>query len=240
MDGPARLNVAVVAKCEGDRLWLLSLLSNKVYLPVSYSSVSQLSNSTQSFTHILHCIRKQADEEQQSRHTQISKIPRLLVISDINTEDFIVSSLQSGARNVINLNESATVLRARIDATFKNNAWLMDQLRIPPFIFDGSDQTISRRGQLLSITPIEYRFARYMFENCNREVPKRELMTAVWSSGANANSRRVDTIASRVRAKLILKERYGWLLKKNRGAGFILSSCSAPWCMSTTIERLKC
>lgn len=238
MDGPAKFKIAVVAESEGDRLWLLGLLSAEFYQPLSFSSLSQLSKSNQSISCIVHCIRKPSLDAEHYSHIPNVKPAQLVVISDVTSESFVVSALESGARNVININESSRVLRARIDASFRDNTRFMHQVHIPPYLFDASDQTVSRRGQFLSITPIEYRFARYMFEHLDREVSIRELMTAVWSSGSSAYSRRVDTIASRVRAKLELKEQNGWLLRKNPGAGFILSSCTAPWCLSATMGQL--
>ena len=57
------------------------------------------------------------------------------MISDNVSESLVVAALESGARDVVNINQSPDILLARLEATFRDHSRFNDTLHIPLFVF---------------------------------------------------------------------------------------------------------
>ena len=70
----------------------------------------------------------------------------------------------------------------------------------------------------------EYELALFMFRNAGRLLSRAHLREAVWGQGPDASSRSLDTHISRLRTKLDLRPRNGFLLSAIYGLGYRLEA----------------
>lgn len=148
---------------------------------------------------------------------------RVLVLSNCSDERTIVSMLNHGAHHYIHINQSTTLLAARIGAALRqHNAASLEPFIVGDIQFDIQRRSVSRAGQTVDLSPKEYELAYYLFANSSRIIGNDELMSAVWLLPAHMDTRRIDTAACRVRKKLGLVESRGWELKRIRRVGYRL------------------
>lgn len=148
---------------------------------------------------------------------------RTIVASDRPSEDTILQFLDAGARHVFDLNESETVLSARLHAALRQHRLEMpDVLSVDDIHFDVQKRRVTRSGSRVELSPKEFEFARHIFCNIDKVVSNNELMTSIWSLPSHMNTRRIDTAACNVRKKLGLVASKGWELKRIRRVGYRL------------------
>ncbi len=153
------------------------------------------------------------------------KAIRKVVLTDCQLEETTVKFLEKGARHCIKINESDSVLRARLEAALRIHPGTAQQsFSVGDIYFDIQKRQATRAGVLVDLSPKEFEFARYLFSNPDKIVGNAELMTSVWSLPITMDSRRIDTAACRVRKKLRLSGDDGWKLKRIRRIGYHLQA----------------
>ncbi|MCP5137788.1 MAG: response regulator transcription factor [Gammaproteobacteria bacterium] len=90
------------------------------------------------------------------------------------------------------------------------------------FRFLDDHRTVVRDGQEVFLTDKEYALALYLFRSNGELVRREDLLRQIWGSGSQLHSRSVDVHLSRVRKKLRLEERSGWVLNSVYGQGYRL------------------
>jgi DNA-binding response OmpR family regulator len=151
------------------------------------------------------------------------KCKRVLVLAESMDEHTVCSYLSAGAHHVIPLGDSPRLMRARIIAGLREHKEpVLNEWTVGQFQFDGSRRMVLVNGKSLGLSPREFEFAQFMFENKNRIIPTTEILQSVWSLPAHEDSRRIDTAACRLRKKMRLDFNGQWQLQKLRGRGFVL------------------
>ena len=146
---------------------------------------------------------------------------RVIVVSDRDDEPHVVEVLSSGAHHLFHFNDSDAVLGARLEASLRRHAAVRDAaLSISPFRFDLARHRALLNAEALDLSPREFDFAYYMFAHRGRLVTNAELLTSVWSLPQGIDTRRIDTAACRVRKKMQLDDRTGWVLRRFRREGY--------------------
>lgn len=149
---------------------------------------------------------------------------RVVVLSDNDEENTIVSMLNSGAHHYFDIDEAEAVLKMRLKASLRiHNTRMAQFLTIDDITFDTQKRAVSRDGRHIDLSPKEFELAFYLFSNLDRVIGNNELMNSVWSLPAHMDSRRIDTAACRVRKKLGLSSPFGWELKRIRMVGYRLA-----------------
>ena len=166
------------------------------------------------------------------RTTHSSPLPRLpavadrgrvIVFSDCTTEFAIVETLTAGAHHYFDIEESRTVLQARLHAALRSHSRHLErELVVSPYRFDLAKRRVWREDRAVGLSPKEFDLALYLFSHRDRTVSNSELMTAVWSLPRSMDTRRIDTAACRVRKKMGLEQSEGWRLMRLRGEGYLL------------------
>ncbi len=72
-------------------------------------------------------------------------------------------------------------------------------------------------GEVIDLTPLEYRLLKVFLERRGRVQTRRQLLKAAWNTDAQIETRTVDMHVSRLRAKL---GNDGTLLQTVRGVGY--------------------
>jgi DNA-binding response OmpR family regulator len=145
------------------------------------------------------------------RQSIVSDVPVIFITSRQGEED-IVSALESGADDYLVKPVRENELLARIRALARRAQPETELLDYEPYSFDTSNRQISVNGEPVKLTEKEYDLALFMFRNRGRVLSRQHLLTSVWGTSAELNTRTVDTHASRLRKKLKLSASEKWKL----------------------------
>jgi len=150
---------------------------------------------------VLHWIRK----------TLTSDIPIIFVTARQAEED-IVTALQAGADDYLAKPVRQHELLARLYALARRAQPEAEMLECPPYAFDTANREVRMEGDPIKLTEKEYELALFLFRNRGRVLSRQHLLTSVWGTSAELNTRTVDTHASRLRKKLKLLASERWKL----------------------------
>lgn len=159
-------------------------------------------------------------------HIPTSHYPtRLIVLSDKQDEETVVAALEAGAHHYFDINESRSVLRARLNAATRRHLRSnVDILDVWPFKFYVERRKVTHKGVPIHLSPREFALAYFLFSNHGRIVFDTELMVTIWTLPSSMDSRRIDTAVCRIRKKMNLYDNEsGWRLHRLRQLGYQLS-----------------
>jgi len=132
-----------------------------------------------------------------------------------SAEDFqrdIVTALRAGADDYLAKPVRQHELMARLYALARRAQPETERLECPPYAFDTSNRQVSFNDEVIKLTEKEYDLALFLFRNRGRVLSRQHLLTSVWGTSAELNTRTVDTHASRLRKKLKLLASERWKL----------------------------
>lgn len=221
-------SVFVISDCEIDAKHVSDLLSHSGYRSEWVAGFSTLpkvkdkTNLTEQYLATVVCHRKSTACHPVSLSEQLPG-NKIIILSDCESEQTVVSLLNSGAHYFFNLSESNAVLQVRLEAALRlNQKFTNNSLAVGDIYFNAQKRMVTRQGEVVDLSPKEFDLAYYLFINRDRLVVNSELMTLVWSLPANLDTRRIDTAACRLRKKLKLNSENGWQLKRLRTIGYRL------------------
>jgi two-component system, OmpR family, response regulator len=161
----------------------------------------------------------------------------VLMVSPHESE--IVAALHAGADDCMAKPVRGPEMLARIDALLRRAGVRRPHNRarhaFGAYLFDSASHAVSFRGQTVTLTPKEFRFALLLFTNASRPVSRARILETVWHLGRDVRSRTLDTHASRLRSKLQIAPEHGWRLTTLYGYGYQLERLAvATPAMSST------
>lgn len=164
---------------------------------------------------------------------------KIIVLSDCESEDTVVSLLNNGAQYFFNLCESNELLQARLEAALRQNRqFTRRSFAVGELYFDAEKRVVARQGIVVDLSPKEFDLAYYLFFNRDRMVCNSELLISIWSLPANMDTRRIDTAACQLRKKLKLDSEHGWILKRLRTIGYRLVPVDSVSYLDTPCSKL--
>jgi two-component system OmpR family response regulator len=93
-------------------------------------------------------------------------------------------------------------------------------LQFEDLVLDGERHEASRAGEVLELTPTEFRLLQYLLLNSERVVSKTQILDRVWESDFERDENVVETFVSTLRRKI---ELHGpRLIQTVRGVGYRL------------------
>jgi len=161
------------------------------------------------------------------RKTITSDIPIIFVTSRVAEED-IVTALQAGADDYLSKPVRQHELLARLYALARRAQPESEVLECPPYVFNTSNREVLLNDQPIKLTEKEYELALFLFRNRGRVLSRQHLLTSVWGTSAELNTRTVDTHASRLRKKLNLLATERWKLTSIYQHGYRLEEHTGP------------
>lgn len=239
---PSEPAIAVIAADAADRALYTELVTDLDFVCRSYTSAQAFDDAGESARALLICFRVETATTRVPAFPESARGCRVLVLSDLAEERHIVETLDSGAHHLFQIDEPANIMRARLSAALRRHDRVRNgTMAVPPFSFELAHRRVSIDDRALELSPKEFDLAFYLFANRGRVVTNGELLTSVWSLPQDIDTRRIDTAACRVRKKMELGDRTGWVLRRFRREGYGLYSdtreTESP--VSTTTEERR-
>jgi len=177
------------------------------------------------------CGDASADELIPRVHRLLPGLPvMVLMVSPHESE--IVAALHGGADDCMAKPVRGPEMLARIDALLRRAGVRRPRNRarhgFGEYLFDSARHEVSFRGQTVTLTPKEFRFALLLFTNVSRPVSRARILETVWQLSRDVQSRTLDTHACRLRSKLQLGSEHGWRLTTLYGIGYQLERLTTP------------
>ena len=147
----------------------------------------------------------------------------VIVVTARDGEADVVGALRQGADDYIVKPAKGMELLARIEAlSRRTRGGRSTPLRAGRFEIDAARRAVLLDGKEILLTLKEFDLAAHLFQDPGTLITRARLLEAVWSIGADVDTRTVDTHASRVRRKLKLDGSTGWTLQSVYGFGYRL------------------
>lgn len=153
----------------------------------------------------------------------------VLFLTARNSKEDIVMALESGADDYMVKPVDYQEFLARVNTLGRRRGHIekkLDKVNYGDFTVYTHERRISLSGNDLSLTPKEYELSALLFESAGRLLPRNEILKSVWGIEAEINTRTVDTHISRIRKKLELEPKNGWLLSSIYHHGYRLERVS--------------
>lgn len=119
-----------------------------------------------------------------------------------------VSGFLSGADDYVTKPFSTSELMARIDALYRRvsankiTGGQEGELESGPFRLDLRSRTLSKSGERIELTQVEFQIMKYLIENPNAALSREEILKAVWGEGYFGELKIVDVNIRRLRMKI--------------------------------------
>ncbi|TAK57972.1 MAG: response regulator transcription factor [Dehalococcoidia bacterium] len=156
----------------------------------------------------------------------------VVVLSIVDEEADIVRALEAGADDYIRKPFSIRELTARVQAVLRRSAQTDEApsaVHVGDVTLDKGSYRVRVRGEMISLTPTEYRLLSYMARNPGVVLTHNRLLTSVWGPGYEGETHMLHVTMSRLRRKLATIGGAS-LIRTTPGVGyeFVADAASAP------------
>jgi two-component system, OmpR family, KDP operon response regulator KdpE len=134
---------------------------------------------------------------------QWSRLP-ILMLSAVGDEREKVRALDAGADDYVTKPFGTDELLARLRAVLRRSADLggEPELQIGEVVIDLADRSVTRAGERVHLTPIEFDLLRVLATHQGRLVTHRQLLREVWGPEYGAETHYLRVHVAHIRAKL--------------------------------------
>ena len=149
------------------------------------------------------------------------RVPVIFLTARDATEDK-VRGLTVGGDDYVTKPFSIDELVARIRAVLRRNGGVQDgsRLVLADLELDDDAHEVRRAGEVIDLTPTEYRLLRYLLINAGRVLTRTQILDHVWDYDFGGDASVLETYVSYLRRKV---DRYDPpLIHTVRGVGYVL------------------
>ncbi len=135
----------------------------------------------------------------------------IIMLSARTQEMDKVTGLLVGADDYVTKPFSPSELMARVDAVyrrvemtrgFRKNDTTGETIRLDEFELNLRNRTLSKSGNLIELTQVEFKIIEYFFKNPNAALSRTDILKTVWGSNYYGDEKIVDVNIRRLRMKV--------------------------------------
>lgn len=157
---------------------------------------------------------------------ETGQITPILVLSARSSLQDRVEGLTAGADDYLPKPFELPELLARVEALLRRTGWHGNEgsntVRIGKLVLDFEAWEARVGERLVPLTELEFKLARYLYENAGRVVSREELLRKVWDLPGSTRTRTVDVFISRLRRHIEEDGSHPRHLFNVRGVGYRL------------------
>jgi DNA-binding response OmpR family regulator len=145
----------------------------------------------------------------------------VLLLTARDTSADIVNGLDAGADDYLTKPFSIDVLLARLRAVSRRGAVPQSvYLEISDLRLDPASRTVTRAGQIVNLTPREYKLLELLMRNRGRAVSRDAILQSVWGFDHDVSENNLEVFMRQLRIKVDTREPK--LIQTVRGFGYIM------------------
>ncbi|MBQ9948907.1 MAG: response regulator transcription factor, partial [Oscillospiraceae bacterium] len=132
----------------------------------------------------------------------------IIMLSAKSQEMDKVNCLMIGADDYVTKPFSPSELVARVDAIYRrvnvNHTPREEAKNIVsgPFLLDHQSRTVSKDGELIELTQVEYHIMEYLMKNSNTALDRKTILRHIWGDAYFGDDKVVDVNIRRLRMKI--------------------------------------
>lgn len=153
----------------------------------------------------------------------IADLP-LVVLGDSRRQEDLVWYLEHGAADYVSRSISDAILAARITAILRRveNTEGRGSIELGSLVMDTERHQVRRRGELVQLTPTEFRILRVLAENAGKPCSHRMLLERVWGEEFSQCAHYLRLYVGYIRQKIEDNPKRPRLLLTEWGVGYRL------------------
>jgi DNA-binding response OmpR family regulator len=145
----------------------------------------------------------------------------VLMLTARDTAADIVNGLDSGADDYLTKPFSLEILLARLRAVSRRGAIPRPVcLKVADFKLDPATRRVTRGGEILNLTPREYKLLELLMRNPGRAISRDSILESVWGFGSEVNENTLEVFMRLLRMKVETREPK--LIHTIRGFGYMI------------------
>jgi DNA-binding response OmpR family regulator len=162
------------------------------------------------------------------RLREFSDVP-VIMLTAVGGEDNKVQGLNIGADDYVTKPFGMEELKARIRASLRRTALLSSgkpsilRFNGGQFVIDPAARSVTVRGQVVDLTPTEYKLLVYLAYNAGRVLSYDQILESVWGSGYEEGMSNVKLYIWYLRRKIEENPSDPLYIQTQRGVGYIFN-----------------
>lgn len=158
------------------------------------------------------------------RAKETAHVP-IIMLTARGAEDDKIRGLETGADDFVTKPFSPRELIARVNAIMRRirPALAGEMLNVGDLALDATAHKVTRRGQVVTLGPTEFRLLKFFMEHPGRVFSRGQLLDAVWGNESEIELRTVDVHIRRLRKGIEL-DGVGDPVRTVRSAGYSLEA----------------
>ena len=155
---------------------------------------------------------------------KVSDTPVIMLTAKVDEFDKVLG-LELGADDYVTKPFSLDEVVARIRAVLRRTQPDEEDaaiIRVDDLELDDDAHEVRRSGEVIELSPTEFKLLRYLMRNPNRVLSKAQILDHVWEYDFNGDASIVESYISYLRRKIDSRPEWPSLIQTKRGVGYLM------------------